>query len=161
LPYPVHLVNSSALALSDVTAYDLLPWAASTYRRDAVASSGQILSDIVSIAWQGDIAPLSEVVLTASVLVDAHFEGALTNTVVISHPYLPEPVVRHAVAYVTSKPVLFIEKSASPDPVGLGKPLTYRLRVTNLGQQATALVITDCCGQRPTYLQCYRRRTAG
>lgn len=139
----IHLVNSSAIPLYDVTAYDLLPWADSTYLRDAVASAGEVVSDIVSIDWTGDIGPLSEVVLTASLLVDADFQGVLTNSVTISHPDLLAPVVRHARAYVTEKPVLFVHKTATPDPVGLDELLTYRLRVTNVGQKATVLVITD------------------
>jgi uncharacterized repeat protein (TIGR01451 family) len=143
LTFEIHLVNSSLLSLTGVTAYDVLPWAASTYLRDAVASAGSLVSDIISIDWTGNIDPLSSVVLTCSVLVDADFSGALTNTVVISHPDLAAPVARDAVAYVTAQPVLFIQKRATPDPVSLGELLTYRLRVTNLGQQATTLVITD------------------
>jgi uncharacterized repeat protein (TIGR01451 family) len=154
LTFEVHLVNSSGLTLTDVTAYDLLPWAASTYRRDAVASAGAgtIVSDIISIDWQGEIGPDSEVVLTASVLVDTDFQGALTNTVVISQPDLLAPVERHAVAYITEQPVLLIQKRATPDPVELGGLLTYRLRVTNLGQQATLLVITDVLPANVTYV---------
>jgi uncharacterized repeat protein (TIGR01451 family) len=152
LTYEIHLVNSSGLTLTDVTAYDLLPWAASTYRRDAVASAGELVSDIISVDWQGNVGPYSEVVFTASVLVDTDFEGALTNTVVISHPDLLSSIERHAVAYVTTQPVLLIRKSATPDPVSLDKRLTYRLWVTNLGQQATALVITDVVPNNVTYV---------
>ncbi len=143
LTYEVHLVNSSALSLKGVTAHDVLPWADSTFLRDATASAGALVSDIVSIDWQGDIDPFSSVVLTGSVLVDEDYSGTLTNTVVISHRSLLAPVVRHAIAYITARPLLFIEKSATPDPVDLGELLTYRLRVTNLGQQATGLVVTD------------------
>jgi uncharacterized repeat protein (TIGR01451 family) len=152
LTYEIHLVNSSALPLSGVTAYDVLPWADATYQRDAVASAGVLVSDIVSIDWRGDIGPFSKVVLTATVLVDADFEGVLTNTVVINHPDLPAPVERDAVAYITDDPVLFIWKSASPSPVELDELLTYRLRVTNLGQQATALVVTDMLPVNVTYV---------
>jgi uncharacterized repeat protein (TIGR01451 family) len=152
LTYVIHLVNSSALSLTDVMAYDVLPWAASTYQRDAVASSGVLLSDIVSIDWQGDIGPFSEVLVTATVLVDADFEGVLTNTVTISHADLLSPVVRSVKAYVTAQPVLFIHKSATPDPVKLDELLTYRLRVSNLGQQATTLVITDLLPLNVTYI---------
>jgi uncharacterized repeat protein (TIGR01451 family) len=56
------------------------------------------------------------------------------------------------VAYVTEQPVLFIHKSATPDPVKLDELLTYRLRVSNLGQQATALVITDLLPLNVTYV---------
>jgi uncharacterized repeat protein (TIGR01451 family) len=152
LTYEIHLVNSSGLTLSQVTAYDLLPWAASTYQRDANASAGKLLSDIISIDWQGDISPFAEVVLTATVLVDPEFTGALTNTVVISHPDLSAPVEREAVAYVTDQPVLLIGKTATPDPVKIDELLTYRLEVTNLGQQATSLVITDVLPSNVTYV---------
>jgi uncharacterized repeat protein (TIGR01451 family) len=39
--------------------------------------------------------------------------------------------------------MLRITKSASPDPVEKGGELAYTIRVVNLGQQATILVITD------------------
>jgi len=152
LTFEVHLVNSSALTLTDVTAHDVLPWADSTYRRDAVVSAGELVSDIVSIDWQGDIPPVSSVVLTGSVLVDAGFEGALTNTVTISHPDLLAPVERHAVAYITTQPVLSIQKSAQLNSVALGERLNYQLWVTNLGQGATALVVTDVLPANVTYV---------
>jgi uncharacterized repeat protein (TIGR01451 family) len=152
LTYAIHLVNSSPQPLSGVTAHDVLPWASSTYRRDAVASAGNVTSDIVSIDWTGDIDAFSEEVVTASVLVDAGFQGALTNTVEISHPSLLAPVKRRAVAYVTAEPVLFIQKTASPDPVPRGERLTYRLQVDNLGQQATQVAITDAVPGNVTYV---------
>ncbi len=152
LTYEIHLVNSSGVTLNNVSAHDMLPWTASTYQRDAVASAGAIVSDIVSLDWQGSINAYSEVVVTATVLVDTDFEGVLTNTVVISQPDLLAPVVRHALAYVTANPVLLINKNATPDPVRLDGLLTYRLRVRNLGQQATALLITDLLPLNLTYV---------
>jgi uncharacterized repeat protein (TIGR01451 family) len=152
LTYEIHLVNSSPLRLTGVTAYDLLPWADSTYLRNATASAGSLISDIISINWKGNIDPFSKEVMTASVLVDEDFRGALTNTVFINHPSLQAPVERHAVAYVTDQPVLFIQKTASPAPVPRGDRLTYRLRVNNLGQQATQLAITDVVPGNVTYV---------
>jgi uncharacterized repeat protein (TIGR01451 family) len=143
LTYTVHVVNSSPMPLSGVHVYDELPWQSSTYQRDAVASAGQIVSDIVSIDWTGDIAPFSSELITFSVLVDPDFSGAVTNTAVITHTSLREEVIVQAVAYVTDKPVLFIEKTATPNPVILGGVLLYTINVTNLGQQATNLIITD------------------
>lgn len=152
LTFSVYLVNSSPVPLQDVAAHDILPWAASTYRRDAVASGGAIVSDIISFDWHGDILANSLEVITASVLVDSDYSGALTNTVVISHPSLLSPVVRRAVAYVTDKPVLFIYKSASPDPVRLGRRLRYVIRVVNKGQPANTLVISDIAPNNVTYV---------
>ncbi len=143
LTYTVHIVNSSAVSLSGVTVYDRLPWQSSTYQRDAVASAGQVISDIVSVRWTGDVAAYSAEVLTLTVLVDPDFEGMITNTAVISHPDLLNEVIGEAVAYITDKPVLEISKSAEPDPVAGGEELAYSIRVVNLGQQATGLVITD------------------
>jgi uncharacterized repeat protein (TIGR01451 family) len=143
LTYTVHVVNSSPMPLSGVHVYDLLPWQSSTYLRDAVASAGQIVSDIVSIDWTGDVAPFSSELITLSVLVDPDFSGAVTNTAVITHTSLREEVLVQAVAYVTDKPVLVIRKSATPDPVILGGELLYTIEVFNLGQQATNLIITD------------------
>ena len=152
LTYVVHLVNSGPLTLTNVMAHDLLPWADSTYQRDAVASAGQLFSDIVSLDWEGTIGPFSQVLVTATSLVDADFEGVLTNTVVISQSDLLSPVVRFDEAFITSQPVLFIHKSATPDPVNVDGLLTYRLNVTNLGQQATGLVITDLLPLNVTYV---------
>jgi uncharacterized repeat protein (TIGR01451 family) len=143
LTFTVHIVNSGPIPLSGVTVEDVLPWQDSTYQRDAVIGAGQLLSDIVSIHWAGDVAPFSEQVMTFTVVVDPYFQGAITNTAVISHPNLSAPVVVTAVAYITNEPVLEIVKSDSPDPVVQGSELEYTFRVINLGQQATALVITD------------------
>jgi uncharacterized repeat protein (TIGR01451 family) len=150
LTYVLHIVNSSELPLSGVGVTDVLPWQNSTYQRDAVTTSGQLISDIVSLRWTGDVGPLATERVTFTVRVDPDYKGALTNTAVISHPGLLSPVTVIAVAYVTDEPVLFISKSASPDPALLKEDLTYILRVTNLGQQATGLVVTDVV---PAYTQ--------
>jgi len=143
LTYYLHIVNSSELQLDDVTVYDQLPWQSSTYRRDATVSAGAIVSDIVSIAWTGDVGPLSAEAITFTVLVDADYQGPVTNTATISHPSLLDEVIVEAVAYITDEPVLEITKHASPDPVGKGQALRYIICVRNLGQPATHLVITD------------------
>jgi uncharacterized repeat protein (TIGR01451 family) len=143
LTYVVHIVNSSPDDLQEVVAYDALPWEDSTYQRDAVATSGEIISDIVSISWTGDVTASSSQLITFTVLVDADFEGPITNTAIISHSSLRAPVFVHAVAYITDQPVLQISKVATPDPVRIANELTYRLRVANLGQPASQLVITD------------------
>ncbi len=143
LTFTVHIVNSGPIPLSGVTVEDNLPWEDSTYQRDAVIDAGQLMSDIVSIHWTGDVAPFSEQVMTFTVVVDPYFQGAITNTAVISHPNLADAVVVEAVAYITDQPVLKIVKSDSPDPVVQDSELEYTIRVVNLGQQATALVITD------------------
>ncbi|GEM_PF-1456446 len=152
LTYTLHIVNSGPLSLTGVTVYDWLPWQSSTYQRDAVASAGQIVSDIVSIQWEGDVPAFSAQVVTFTVLVDADYRGLITNTAVISHPDLLEAVLVDAVAYITDEPVLQITKSASPDPVDQGAELGYTIRVTNLGQQATNLVITDVLPANTTYV---------
>lgn len=151
--YYVHIVNSSGNMLNDVTVEDLLPWQFSTYRRDAVASGGTLTEvDIVSVHWQGDLAPFSSEVITFSVVANPDYEGLLTNTAIISHPGLLGEITRQAVAYVTTKPVLRISKSASPNPVKRGSELLYTIRVEILGQQATELVITDTIPAGTTYI---------
>ena len=152
LTYYLHIVNSSGIPLTDVTAYDLLPWEASTYQRDAVASAGQVVSDIVSFRWTGNVAAFSSEVVTVTVLIDEDFEGPITNTAVISHSDLPREVGVGAVAYVTDEPVLKITKRASPDPVERGEQLTYEITVVNLGQRATNLLITDTIPANTTYV---------
>jgi uncharacterized repeat protein (TIGR01451 family) len=143
LTYTLHIVNSSPLSLTGVTVYDDLPWESSTYQRDAVVSAGQVTSDIVSIRWEGDVAGLSSEVVTFTVLVDEDYQGPVTNTAVISHADLLNEVIVQAVAYVTDKPVLRITKSDWPDPVQENGVLHYKIIVSNRGQQATKLVISD------------------
>jgi len=143
LTYVVHVVNSSPVDLFHVEVNDTLPWESTTYQRDAMASAGQVFSDIVSIQWLGDVAAFSEERITFTVQVDDYFEGVITNTAVITHPSLNGDVVRYAVTYVTNDPVLEITKRATPSPVVRGNELLYTIYVTNLGQQATSLVVTD------------------
>ncbi len=152
LTYTVHVVNSSPSPLSGVHVYDVFPWEHSTYLRDAVASSGSLLSDIVSLDWTGNVAANSQELITFTVLVDPYFEGLLTNTVTIDHSSLREPVQKTAVAYITDQPVLRISKTASPDPVTMDEELTYKIQVENLGQQATVVVVTDTLPANTSYV---------
>ncbi len=143
LTYTVHVVNTSSDLLTGVKVYDLMPWQMSTYQRNAVTTGGQVISDIVSLDWTGDVPPLSEQLITFTVLVDPYYSGPVTNTAFITHESLLDEVVVQAVAYVTDKPVLRISKSASPDPVEIGGELVYTIRVENIGQQATELQVFD------------------
>ena len=152
LTYYLHIVNTSGLSLTGVNVYDFLPWQDSNYQRDAAASAGSIISDIVSVEWAGAVDAFSSEIVTLTVLVDPDFRGPITNTAVISHADLLKDVVVYAVAYITDLPVLKIVKSASPDRVESGDNLHYTIRVTNIGQQATQLVITDVIPSNVTYL---------
>ena len=152
LTYYLHIVNSGPFPLEGVTVYDRLPWWPSTYQRDAVASAGQIVSDIVSLQWMGDVDAFSSEVVTLTVLVDEDYRGPVANTAVISHSDLLDEVIVEKVAHVTEEPVLAITKHASPDPVNEGEELLYTIRVVNLGQQATSLVISDTIPANTTYI---------
>jgi uncharacterized repeat protein (TIGR01451 family) len=155
LTYTLYIVNSSPLPLTGVTVDDYLPWWPSTYQRDAVASSGQVVSDIVSIHWTGDVDAFATEIVTFTVLVDDDYIGPVTNTAVISHTDLLHEVVVEAVAYIAiaEEPVLKITKQAWPDPVDVGGELTYTIRVTNLGQRgATGLFIGDTIPDNTTYI---------
>jgi uncharacterized repeat protein (TIGR01451 family) len=152
LTYYLHIVNSSPAPLSGVKVYDYLPWESTTYQRDAQVSAGTLISDIVSVAWKGSVDAFSVKTIMMTVLVDPGFEGPVKNTAVIDHPSLLEPVTVEAVAYITFDPVLMITKSASPDPVMVGDELLYTIRVSNLGQQATGLIITDTLPSNGTYV---------
>jgi uncharacterized repeat protein (TIGR01451 family) len=143
LTYTLHVVNTGPYTLTGVQAYDLLPWQMSTYQRDAIATGGEVISDIVSVAWSGDMPAFSEKLITFTVLVDPGYSGPVTNTMAITHESLLDDVIAQAVAYVTDQPVLRISKTASPDPVKSGGELLYTILVENLGQQATELVVTD------------------
>jgi uncharacterized repeat protein (TIGR01451 family) len=152
LTYTLHVVNSSPAPLYGVSLSDILPWEHTTFRRDAVASAGQIISDIVSLGWTGDVMPNSQQLITFSVLVDSDFSGVLTNTATITHTSLRAPVKISALAYITDQPVLRLSKSAAPDPVDMGGELQYTLHVQNLGQQATVLVLTDTVPVNTSYV---------
>jgi uncharacterized repeat protein (TIGR01451 family) len=152
LTYVVHVVNSGPNNLSGVRLNDIFPWQNTTYQRDAVASAGSLISDIVSLEWTGNIAPYSEQLITYTAMVDDFFEGVLTNTATITHTSLEKDAVITAVAYITDKPVLRISKFATPDPVTVGSPLLYQIQVTNLGQQATVLVVTDTIPANTSYI---------
>ena len=152
LTYYLHIVNSSPVALAGVAVYDLLPWQSSTYRRDAVASAGQVVSDIVSIRWTGDVAAMSSEVVTFTTVIDPDYQGPITNTATISHSGLLEAVVVEAVSYVSDRPILRISKSAAPGEVKRGEELAYTIQVVNLGQQATGLVITDVVPSNADYV---------
>jgi len=152
LTYVVHVVNSSPYDLSGVQVSDIFPWENTTYQRDAEVTSGDLISDIVSLEWLGDIASYSEQLITYTAVVDDFFEGVLTNTATITHTSLKQDVVVEAIAYITDKPVLRISKTATPDPVWVGNPLLYQIQVTNLGQQATLLVVTDTIPANTSYI---------
>jgi len=143
LTYVVHVANSGPLDLTGVHVTDIFPWEHTTYQRDAIASAGTLISDIVSLDWTGNVPSMSEQLITFTAMVDDFFEGVVTNTATITHPDLKHDVVRTAVAYITDDPVLRISKKDFPDPVTFGNPLLYQVFVTNLGQKATQLVVTD------------------
>ncbi len=152
LTYFLHIVNSGPLTATDVSVYDYLPWESSTYQRDAVASAGEVISDIISLEWTGEVGAFSSEIVTFTILVDEDYQGPITNTATITHPDLLSEVEVQAVAYVTEKPVLEIAKQASRDEVEDGNVLEYTIRVNNRGQQATDLVITDTLPQNTTYI---------
>ena len=151
LTYVVHIVNSGPIDLGGVHVSDLFPWEHTTYQRDAVVTAGTVVSDIVSLEWTGDLARNSEQLITFTAMVDDFFEGVVTNTATFSYPGKPD-IVREAVAYITDDPVLRIRKVATPDPVTFGTPLLYQVYITNLGQKATQLVVTDTIPLNTAYV---------
>lgn len=152
LTYTLHIVNTSPNRLNGVSVYDYLPWENSTYQRDAIATSDQIISDIVSIEWSGVVEAFSSELITFTVLVDPGFEGVITNTADINHPSLLNEVSIEAITYITDKPVLKISKKATPETVEVGDEIKYTILVENLGQQATGLIIEDPLPQNTTYV---------
>jgi uncharacterized repeat protein (TIGR01451 family) len=152
LTFYLHIVNSGPVPLSGVHVYDVLPWEHTTYQRDALTSSGTVISDIISFDWTGDVGPFAEEVVTATVVVDPGYQGVVTNTATISHPLLADPVIVDAVAYIAAQPVLAISKMASPDPVPVDGTLRYTIKLVNTGQEATSVVITDTLPGNVTYV---------
>jgi uncharacterized repeat protein (TIGR01451 family) len=143
LTFTVHVVNSGPLPLTGVTVEDLLPWESTTYLRDAVASAGSVLSDIVSVHWTGDVDAFSAELVTFTVRVDPGYQGEIANTAVISHPDLASEIEVSTVAHVARDPLLSIHKWAWPDRAAEGEELWYTIEVANLGRRATGLIVTD------------------
>ena len=152
LTYTVNVVNSGPNDLTDVWVHDIPPWESSTYQRDATASVGEVISDIVSIDWHGDVGAYSSETITYTVEVDKDYEGPVTNTATIQHSSLITDVVIEAIAYITNDPVLQIFKKAEPDPVKIGNELLYTVEVVNLGQTATELEVWDTIPVNTTYV---------
>jgi uncharacterized repeat protein (TIGR01451 family) len=145
-------VNSGPHDLSGVKLTDIFPWQDTTYQHDAVASAGRLISDVVSLKWTGDVTSYSEELITFTVMADDYFEGVVTNTATITQTSLKQAIVETAVAYITDKPVLRISGAAMPDSVMAGNPLMYQIQVSNLGRQATLLVITDTIPVNTSYI---------
>lgn len=152
LTYTLHLVNPTGLDLGNVQVIDYLPWAQSTYNRDAVASAGTVFSDIVHVDWTCDVGGYTTETLTLTVVVDPWYEGGVTNTAVIAHPSLAVPVTVTAEAWITDEPVLRLMKVDKPDPVRWGEELQYTLYLRNLGQTATTLVLSDTVPAYTSYV---------
>ncbi len=153
LTYTLNIVNSSPNPLYDVSVYDYLPWQDSTYQRDAIATSGQIISDIVSIKWIGDVGAFSSELVTFTILVDDGFEGTITNTAVISHTSLAEEIWISVQANVTDKPILQITKQATPGPVEIGDEIQYQILLQNQGQKAIGLFVVDEIPNNTSFVQ--------
>jgi uncharacterized repeat protein (TIGR01451 family) len=152
LTYTLHLVNPTGLDLQAVEVTDYLPWAQSTYNRDAVASAGTIFSDIVHLDWVCDVGGYTTETLTLTVVADPWYKGGVTNTAVITHASLSAPVTVTAEAWITDEPVLRLTKLDSPDPVAWGGELRYTLYLRNLGQMATNLVLSDTVPAYTSYV---------
>jgi hypothetical protein len=105
------------------------------------------------LTWTGDVGFGSTLASTFSAQLGSTFAGGqVANTGVVSHPRMLSPVTAQAVAYLTTQPVLFLSKSATPDPVPLGEELVYSLRLAKAGQLATSLVVTDAIPAQAQFL---------
>ncbi len=140
LQYQIEILNTGAAAAAGATLADLIP-AHTSYLGNAQATAGTTNVSGTLLTWKGDVGFDSSVLISFSVKVEAAFIGTITNTAVISHPLIAHPVSVSAETVVTDKPIFTIQKSGSPQKPGPGKPLTYALEVTNLGQPASSLPV--------------------
>jgi len=142
LTYTLRFTNTGRYTTTGTSLVDLIP-DNTTYNNDATSSQSVLISSTTAITWTdaGDLLVGEGVVISFSVRVSDTYHGFITNTATISQFYLLQPLVRQVV--VTGTPVLVIEKSDAPDPVGPGKLLDYELTVKNEGSIASGLLITD------------------
>ncbi len=139
LQYRIEIINTGAWQADDVSMVDALP-SHVTFNNDAESSvPPQPVFAQGALTWTGDVGFDDRAVISFSVDVDPLFSGQISNTAVISQALIPESVAATAEALVTDDPVLTIRKSSLPDKPGPGKPLTYALEVTNIGQPANDL----------------------
>jgi uncharacterized repeat protein (TIGR01451 family) len=142
LLYVIEIVNTGAYMAEDVTLVDELPdntiFTGNTW---ASASPNPSFAD-GTITWNGTVGFDTSVMITFSVDVESDYFGIISNTALISQPLIAEPVIVTAETTITDDPILNVMKSALPAKPGAGNPLTYEVKVTNLGQSAENLDIT-------------------
>jgi uncharacterized repeat protein (TIGR01451 family) len=153
LKYQIEILNTGATAAKGARLADLIP-AHTTYLYDVQASAGTTDVNGDLLTWSGDVGFDSSVLVSFSVKVDAAFKGTITNTAVITQAQISHPVSVTARTVVTDQPIFTIQKTGSPEKPGPSKPLTYALKVTNIGQPASSLAATvsDQLPQNTTFL---------
>jgi large repetitive protein len=142
LTYTMTVTNNGPGVASGVALTDPLPDAV-TFKSSAT-TQGTCAGSTTITCSIGTLAPAA--VATVTIVVNPTKPGTAKNTVTVtSDSSDPTPANNTASATVTVTAAdVSITKTASPDPVAFGTPLTYTLRVTNHGpDKATGVTVHD------------------
>ncbi|MCG3208918.1 MAG: hypothetical protein FOGNACKC_02531 [Anaerolineae bacterium] len=145
LTYTLVITNNGPSAANGVVVTETLPL--------SVTFSGG------SVAWQtvsanrvytyplGSLASGASRILTLTVSVDPGFVGVLTNTAALTGTTADPGPAANSATITTSANIpadVQLSKTAQPEPVIVGQPLTYTLLITNTGPvTATNVLVTD------------------
>jgi uncharacterized repeat protein (TIGR01451 family) len=142
LTYTIVVTNGGPGIAAGVKMTDTLPSAVSSPRIDA--SRGTCTGTATITCDIGVMNPTE--VVTITIQVTPVNPGTAKNTATVTSTSL-DPALANNSASTTSTITaadVTISKSAGPDPVAIGVPLTYTLRVTNLGpNRATGVTLRD------------------
>ena len=145
LTYTLRLTNNGPATATSISVADTLPAgvtfvSASPTTGTTTNASGIVTWSVPSLA-NGATATLSLIVTPSSV-------GILTNTATATAAVTDLFAQNNTASLVTTVVVpsadLVVGMNDSPDPVGVGSPLTYQITVTNLGPAtASSVVVTN------------------
>jgi len=142
LTYTIVVTNGGPGIASGVKMVDTLPNAVSSPRIDA---SRGTCTGATTVTCDIGIMDPSDVV-TVTIQVTPVTPGTAKNTATVTSTSLDPALGNNSASTTTTITAadVTISKSVSPDPVAIGVPLTYTLRVTNLGpNRATGVTLRD------------------
>jgi len=143
--YTVTVTNNGPAAATGVVLTDTLPPEVTLV--GAMPAQGSCSGTTAITCTLGMIAPGASVPVTITTRALPSANGTFTNVATVAGTTPdPNPVNDTAMTDTTAIPTadLAVSKTGTPDPVGVGSPLTYTIAVTNQGPgDATGVTVTD------------------